>query len=171
MFFAQTQKCIETRFILKFEIETLEMFITNRFISIFIEMYFFLYVYQIKCFILKKKQTGTYPLILQLPDSLIFITHIILIFTYLGIFIMNYMYTRKNGHPTSIKLIIIIFLSCVECYMIRDFIGLKEQIVDFIILYFYNTTVDEVWRTKQRTDHQNTVQIIGSIRVRVYGPY
>lgn len=54
------------------------------------------------------------------------------------------MYTRKNGHPTSIKLIIIIFLSCVECYMIRDFIGLKEQIVDFIILYFYNTTVDEV---------------------------
>lgn len=95
-------------------------------------------------FHIKKKQTGTYPLILQLPDSLIFITHIILIFTYLGIFIMYYMYTRKNGHPTSIKLIIIIFLSCVECYMIRDFIGLKEQIVDFIILYFYNTTVDEV---------------------------
>lgn len=90
-------------------------------------------------FHIKEKQTGTYPLILQLPDSLIFITHIILIFTYLGIFI-----EILNGHPTSIKLIIIIFLSCVECYMIRDFIGLKEQIVDFIILYFYNTTVDEV---------------------------
>lgn len=94
-------------------------------------------------FHIKIKQTGTYPLISKLPDSLIFITHIILIFTYLGIFIMYYMYTRKIGHPTSIKLIII-FLSCVECYMIRDFIGLKEQIVDFIILYFYNTTVDEV---------------------------